>query len=89
MSKKDNMGMKLERLLNKEVKLSAKIRHSSNHIEDFAGYTGVLRDFDIGEDYEDIICKVEVVVVSGKKKDNRRNEIIWVDARDILGVEKE
>lgn len=86
---KDDIALKLERLVGREVKIVDKIKHSSNRIDDYAGMSGILKQFDLGEkDYEDVIALIQIIVATGKKKENRSINEIWVDARDIVEVEE-
>jgi hypothetical protein len=85
---KDDVILKVERLVNREVTVAKSIKYSSNHIDNFTGYKGILKSYDLGESYEDVIVSVEVVVSTGKKLEGRDNVLIWLDARDLVGVEK-
>jgi hypothetical protein len=84
---KDDIALKLERLIGREVSIVEKIKFSSNWVSDYVNYSGILKSFYLGEEYEeDIIALIKVVVMTGKKKNNRRDMEIWVDARDIVGI---
>jgi hypothetical protein len=83
---KDDIALKLDNLIGREVKLADKIKHSSNWVDGYENHVGILKKYDLGEEYEDIIALIQVTVVTGKKKENRRTEEIWVDARDIVGI---
>jgi len=85
---KDEILLKVDRLLNREVTIGKSIKYSSNHIDNFSGYNGILKSYDLGESYEDIIVSVEVVVSTGKKLEGRENALIWLDARDLVGIMK-
>lgn len=85
---KDDVKMKVERLIGREVTINDKIKHSSPQLFEYAGRSGILKGYDLGEDYEDIFVNVEVVLkVKGKKSEYTTKNEVWMNAFDIEGIE--
>lgn len=86
---KDELELKLDRLIGREVTISEKIKHSSQHLSMYAGMSGILKYYDIGEEYEDIFVSIEIVYkTQGKKAEYTTRTEIGLNALDIFGIEK-
>lgn len=85
---KDEVILKVDRLIGREVTVNKSIKHSSNHLDNYVNCKGILKTYDLGEHYEHVIVSVEFIVSTGKKLEGRDNVLVWMDARDLVGVEK-
>lgn len=56
---KDEIAIKVQKLLNKDVSISNKINYFANWINDYAGRKAIIRNFDVGKDDEDVIVLVD------------------------------
>lgn len=73
--------------LHKQVTVSGKISHSPNFAEQYAGKKGMLRDFDIDDNDSNIIVLIEIPVFLGKEQ-KRSVNMVWLDRRDVLELNK-
>jgi hypothetical protein len=85
---KDDIELKLERLIGREVAIHKTIKHSANWVEQYIGMSGILKQIEIGDEHEDIVVLVDVVLVTGKKEVRSNSNGIWLDARDIVEITK-
>lgn len=81
---KNEIIEKLDSLINKNIKISKSIKHSSNWIEQYAGFEGALKNYDIGEEHEDVIALITLKIVKGNKVKYTDEINIWLDPRDCL-----
>lgn len=88
MSIKEEIAKKLTDLLNKEIKMTNKIKHSSNHVDEVAGLSGILKEFYQEDGKTKALIGFVLTVTLGKKANTVRPYEIWVDVRDIVGFEE-
>jgi hypothetical protein len=88
MSVKDDMTTKLNALIGKPVQLVLKIKHSGNHVSAYGGNSGTLKEIDQGNKNEAIKALIDINVVYGKNLAKSKIDTVWIDARDISGIEE-
>jgi hypothetical protein len=65
--------------------ISRQVNYSPNHVSHFAGETGKVLAFDLGDgEADEMIVQLEVAITTGEKTKRRTIQTVWVHALDVL-----
>lgn len=85
---KVKIGEQLKLISGKQVTVKDNVKYSEKKSRVHAGRSGYLKLFSLGDLNESPIVLIELsVIIKGKKADREEKVEIWMDARDIVGVE--
>lgn len=85
---KVKIGEQLKLISGKEVTVKDNIKYSEKKSKVYAGRSGYLKLFSLGDLNENPIVLIELsVTIKGRKEYREEKVEIWMDARDIVGVD--